>query len=336
MITAPAVNALDFRGSRPALGSDLTAARSIPWQTSVHTRLYRLGDGLLIAGRGEGLVEIGASDPTTWTRWNADMALVGPGWRSDPVIILASGSLVRVEAGGSLRRVLDAGAAGKNLAAVGLPDDRIVVTRYGDTGVTLELWQGQSSVWTRQGGGPDIVPHADYLLSLGTGLERISMKTGETAWSVESGAQAIAGVCDDTVWLRGDGQLLGLDAGSGATRHDIRLTNNRAAQGVLDELGRYHSTTGLRYQIYDLAHGGSTIADYPLTGATSASGNFGIVARDGCFAFADDAGRVFVFNPAPEELARVATFPPPVANFGIAHEGLWILTDDALHRFGAR
>jgi hypothetical protein len=337
MITSQVLYALDYRARPRELARTLRPVWSAPWSfNAIHTRIYTRKDALWIAQPGEGLIEIGpARDPGTWTRWKVDLCSIGPGWQSDPVAVTRGGSVVRIEADGKVRTLFDTRAAGETVSAIGLPDDRLILKRYEESGDFFELWMDRR-IWRRDGAGYGIVPHGGSLLRLTSGtLERIDWMTGQTKWSAMLAVRAIAGVCGDQVWLCGDALLLSVDLESGALRHEVRLTNNRYAEGILDEAGHYHSVNGLRYQAYDLAGDGALLADDRIEGANTAPGNLARLAANDRIVFSTDYGHLFLFDRTHRDtLTRIATFPPPVPEFGIAQGGLWILTQGELRCFG--
>jgi hypothetical protein len=337
MITAPAIYSLDYLVRPRDLARHLRPLWSIPWSYSpVHTRLYHWGEALLMAQPGEGLVEIGPTRATeTWTRWSINLSSVGPGWYSEPVAISRSGVIVRVEEGGKSRPVIDARVAGETIAAIGLPNNLVLLKRYEGSGASFELWSDRC-LWRREGSAHWIVPHDKSLLWLrNQTLDAVDLMTGHTTWSAALPVSGVAGILEDLVWLRGNARLFGLDLASGGVRHDVALADNRAAEGIMDEAGRYHSTTGIRYQIYDFSKHGALAADYALSDLGTAPGDLLRLVRDGRILFSTDYGKFSLFDPkSPSTLIKAAAFPPPVPQFGIAHKALWVIALGELRCYG--
>jgi hypothetical protein len=124
------------------------------------------------------------------------------------------------------------------------------------------------------------------------------------------------------------------DSETGETNTSVGLKNNRAAEGILDSTGLFHSVTGLRYQVYDLSEDGRLVSDTVLEQSSTAGGRLACVAADGRIAFPDDEGRLFVFHPGERAPVLAWTDSRVVSAPVIAGGRLYALDTEALLCFG--
>jgi hypothetical protein len=338
MITAVSSTALDYSGRLGALARE----PRLLWKTSVpyaigHTRLYARNGSCVLAHPGAGLTEVGAEPPPdAWARCTLDLFSAGAAWRSDPVLIDQAGGVHRCEAGGRTRRMFDAGVSGSALAAIGLPDDRTILKQYRSGDAFFEMRDGGTALWKKRGPAIHLLPHDTRLFWEASGIHALDAASGEALWNAAGPLKRFIGVVETDLWfVPEDGRLAAIDAATGRLVRSIAVTDNRAVQGVLDERGRFHSTTGLRYQVYDLSGEGRMLVDLPLEGSSTAAGELACVAADGRVVFTDDRGSLFVFDPArPGPLTPMWKSAQPLANPVIANNRIYVLERSTLLCFG--
>lgn len=351
MITAPASHALDYAGARRPLAGAApastrpTAARALTqrWTVSVpftigHTRLCAWDGRAILVQPGEGLWAIGQDpSPESWPRWEADLSSVGPGWRSDPMIVARDGAVLRCHADGRVTPVDRRTHPGSELSAIGLPDHRALIKTYPARGsASFELYD-TATRWTKSGAALHLLPHEHAIFwAHDRVVDCFDLDSGDRLWTAATPLRHIIGVVGSSLWIvPANAQLAAIDLITGRTTRTIAASNNRAVQGVLDDRGLFHSTTGLRYQMYDLSREGVLAADHALEGSSTAGGALAAVSEDGRLIVADDRGGLFVFDPAaPAPLTPVWRSGNPIAAPVIANGLLYALTQGTLACFG--
>lgn len=333
--------ALDFTPRIFPFGENFRfrATRTIIFQTG-HSRLLMQGGQLVFYNGGQGLLEITAQAPESWRHLPRPWAGYGPGYDSRPVLIDPEGVVYRWQPEADPQPVFATAAPGLSVAAVGLPQNRLLLQIDEKNAWTSQVVETDSGkvLWSGSEALPMVLPYADLLLArpflTDSSVHCLEAKTGRTRWKYASGAKLgdILGVCDDHVWLNTqDGRLLSLRVKDGQKQSEITLRNNRNPQGVMDPEGFLHICNGLNYQVVDLRQGSAKLVSYAEfehtpDAPTTARGLLSLLLSQARLLFLDDLGKVFLVRPEDPSHPQCLWKRSKVFNLGIA-EGQLILLD---------
>jgi hypothetical protein len=355
-LVAMSDQSLDFGPRSEALAANLGRA----WVAAVNvemgiSRLLAWGQQLVLVDGRRGLLEVGPEPPggvglAPWVAYSLPLAGVAPGYASPAALLAADGKVYRWQPGAPPQPVWASGLPPAMIGILGLPADRLLIqwTEEGRCRLGLLAAPPGRLIWEQTVRAALVLPLDDLLLleapEASHAVRCLALDSGRQLWQSQPIPRRIGtfiGVIDDTLWLATlEGTVCALSLASGRLQTEVALYNNRAPAGILDPRGRYHACNGLNYQVLDLAAGAKilTYAEFVRWegGPSSANGRLASLAEDGRLVFADDAGRVFVVDPArPARPQLVWETGAIVMGLGVAHRRLYVLSSNgALHAFG--
>jgi len=311
------------------------------------SRLHAFGAGLALVDAPSGIVALGSEPPGAERVLAGERLYARPAVDGVPVLVDSRGVVHRWGACGAPERVWASNLPGTEVDAIGLAGGQLLLQHphrgllrsvfgaFGASGVTeLVDPAGASVVWRRSGDRWGALPSEDgvfAILNKGRSVARLRVRDGGEAWrhSVgEPGIRELVALVAGRLWLSTyGGEILAVEAGTGAPAARLRLPRHAVPTGVVDERGYFHLCHGTRYTVLDLTAGGTQLATAELpAGPGQAVASFAMPTGDGRLVFFDVKGGVFAARAGSRDVALLRQPTSPLLSCRVAHGLLYVLT----------
>ena len=316
------------------------------------SRLHSVDHGVVLVDAPSGMVALGPQPPGAERELAGERLYARPAVDGSPVLIDSRGSVHRFGPSGAVERVWASDLAGTEVEAIGLAGGQLLLQRprrgvigrvlgaLGAHAVTeLVDPAGGCVVWRRSGDLCGVLPKEDALFAIlagGKGAARLRLRDGGEAWRFsagEPGIRELVALVGGKLWLNTyGGEILAVEAETGAQAARFRVPQHKVPIGVVDERARLHLCDGAKYTVLDLAAGGAHLGTVELPAGrdapSQAVGSFAMPTSDGRLVFFDVDGGVFAARAGSRDVALLRRPTSPLLSCRAAYGLLYVLTRD--------